>query len=415
MVFLKEDWYANGGNETTFRSIVKEVSNKTHVRIVDPAQLTICSVAKVTGDGLKVMMLKPDFIDSDTLFPLDGRIKTYFHEKENYRLFKYEAFRNLGLTNDLIDEIKSVGYFLRYKTAEGSIFLIPSEYFMATLCRQLGVSKLPEIGDPFREIFIAFLLRDAENFKIMYRQEGAIAKCFACFTPNYTDEPQCDSYSKFIDTVKLIYPNARVSLYQITHFKTFLKMDFDIQCELVVNGKTKRITPCVTFTTSDVGDSSFIIQSGLSVNGRVINIGNKIARAHKGIVDIPEMVESYAIKEYAFLEKTCSKINRLNDIKDDFALDATIEKVLTGIHFKKASGSKASSSYVASIEKKEAKLPEVLWEILNIPGNIELFHWNKTKELYGIGKKMSPSSVEKVEDLIGEVFNNPVAKEIFSW
>ena len=434
--FLKEDWHVVGSNETSLINTIDEVSDRTITRLINPSQLTLYSIVSIVKEGLNVMVIKPDDMDVEILFPIKGG-RTYFDkDQKHYGFFSYERFRKkMGMDDELLEEIRENGYFLRYSGGIGdSILLIPSASFMATLCRQLNCGKLPDITDPFRDIFIAYLLRDADNFKMVYREGELSGKAFACFTSKYTEVKQKNAVKEFLTALKAKIPNAIVSFFKIDHFITTVKVDFpDLEVTLKCNGKRKVIKSCVTFTMSDVGDASFTLQNCLSINGHNIRVGAPVMQPHKGEISIPALVESYLKKSYLELEKITNQLSQLNT-QNMLPKSDTMIKVLDLIQFKAACGVKTANMYKKSLKDNSCvSSAEIVLELLNIPGNLELFYQNETKKYAVIrnqerrdgirkgrleeevGKELAVSVIYKMEAVIGNIFFDKNVAEVIEW
>ena len=173
-----EGWSKND----LFRA-TKDVDTHTSCIDIVPQDIIVYSVESICKAGLNVMIADPNYMNVRDLFPLKSNKSIYSEGTGNYFLYKYEDMKKEGLSDTLIEEIKMVGYFLEYKDT----YIVPSTTFMATFCRQLGCSKLPDMSDPIREIFIAHLLRDANNFKMIYRHQNGVCKALACFTSSYAN------------------------------------------------------------------------------------------------------------------------------------------------------------------------------------------------------------------------------------
>lgn len=433
--FLKEDWNIVGSNETSLINTIDEVSDRTITRLINPSQLTLYSIVSIVKDGLNVMVIKPDDMDVEILFPIKGG-RTYFDKDQNhYGFFSYERFRKMGMDDELLDEIRDRGYFLRYSGGIGdSILLIPSACFMATLCRQLNCGKLPDITDPFRDIFIAYLLRDSDDFKMVYREGDLSGKAFACFTSKYTEVKQKNAVKEFLTTLKCSISNAVVSFFKIDHFITTVKVDFPgMEVTLKCNGKRKVVKPCVTFTMSDVGDASFTLQNCLSVNGHNIRVSDPVMQPHKGEISISALVECYLKKSYLELEKITYRLSQLNT-QNRLPKSDTMIKVLDLIQFQTACGVKTANMYKKSLKNNSCvSSAEIVLELLNIPGNLELFYQNETKKYAVIrnqerrdgirtgrleeevGKELAVSVIYKMEAVIGNIFVNKNVAEVIEW
>lgn len=429
--FLKENWKVVGSNEKTLFSELKNISDRTKVRMVEPESLTLYSIVSVVKEGLNVMVIKPEDMYAELLFPIKGN-HTYFEKNmKHYGLFPYSRFKSkMGMDDDMLEEIMQAGFFLRYSAGVGdSILLIPSETFFSALCRRLNCGKLPDICDPFLHIFLAYLLRDTDSFKIVYREGELIGKAFTCFSSKYTHITQYDAVADFFASFKSEIPNAFISFFEINHFKTTIRIEMP---DLKVKWKKRKIIPCITFTLSDVGDAAFTIQSCLLVNGKCVRIGDPVSQPHKFDTSFEVLVKQYMSRSYPQFKDIVTLLCNLPD--KSFPRKDTISTILNCVPFIEACGKNIARLYKENqLDNSLASLEDIIFELLNIPGSIEHFYYRTTlekaikfnKDLTAgketgkykeeVGKQIAPSILEKMETAIGQIFTNVKVKELIQW
>ena len=424
--FMEENFEQVGSNERVLLQSLKFLSEKTKIRTIDPTQLTLYSIVHIGKDGMEVMVIQPDYMDVEELFPL-YKENTYFSKgNKHFGFFSYERFKkHMGMTDQILEEVKETGYFLRYSRKIGdSILLIPSKQFFTSLYRQLGCQKLPDIEDPFLHIFTAYLLRDGEPFKMIYREGELIGKAFTCFSTNYSEKPQYEAAVEFLNEMK---PDVEglVSYYKITHFVTQIRFSIP---ELYLMLGNKKVEAGVELIMSDTGDASITIQSVLSVNGRHIRIGEAVNQPHKGDIDLAVLVRKYKAKE---LEKLKQLVGNLKKIKSEtVSKKRTVTDLLDIIRFSDVAGNKVAKLYYANLEDAEISLQECVAEVLAIPGSIENFYRQESlkaamqrnderkKGLRSgqyeeeVGKDLPESVLIKTESAIGSLFTSEKARKL---
>ena len=109
--------------------------------------------------------------------------------------------------------------------------MIPSKALMSTLCRRLGIGTITEGRNPLRDIYLASIMRDAEDFTLVYRKspQGGHAKAFACFSTKYQHTPQkiVFDFMRLLSNMKTLEGgHLSVRQYRINHFIT--SIDFSL-------------------------------------------------------------------------------------------------------------------------------------------------------------------------------------------
>lgn len=427
--YLEENYSLIGANERVLEDRLNELSDNTVITSVGYSQIIIYSIVHIARDGLYVLVIRPECMDVESVFPLQSEKSYFSKENGNYIFISYRHLKKgLGLTQELIDEIRDRGYFMRYQDTMGkSIYLIPGKLFFASLCRQLDCPKLPDIEDPFLYIFVAYLMNDHDSFKLMYRKGDSVGKAFSCFSEGYVDIKQIDAYKQFVSVIKKKI-EGKISFFRITHFVTTIR--YEIPSLSIMLGKRK-LSSCILFSLSDTGDRSITIESCISVNGRDIRVGRSICQPHKGDIDITRMTKKYLTEGYKDL---CGMIDLLGNIRKEQVVKADMVLELLQIcGFKNAAGSKVAKLYEERLKEMEGKtvdLSECVVELLSLPGMLEDFYRKASLEAvikrnnerkrgersghyeYEEEKSIPPSVLEKVEQAIGSLFSNKKVRKI---
>lgn len=408
--YLNEDFYTEGSNVNTLLQILKEVSETTQCKNIEPSNLTIYSIVDITKTGLNVLIIRPDYMNAEDLFPLVRRYTYFSAENKNYVFISYSKLQGIGLTENLIEEIKEVGYFMKYTMDYGSsiLFMMPSKTFLATLCKQIGCAKLPSESDPIREIFIGHLLKDAKNFKMIWRTDENINKCFACFSSKYIFEDQLQVVSKFLECMKVQKPNSYVSWYEISHYETLVRVSYTDK-KYTLNGSNKKRTliPGVIFSFSEVGDASYSLQGYISCNGSGFYVGNPILLDHKNSFLIEELWEKYLVEELKMLQI----LERIQHVSEDKEVNIADEfaRTLAAISFEKAIGQKMFTMVKNNMTNNDGSLIDLLIALLDIVSNIR---YTSVAER---DKELPKSTIRRAEKMLEQIFYNKYAKEVFEW
>lgn len=401
--YLNGSLCIKGWSKNDLFSATKEVD--AHTRCVDivPQDIIVYSVESVCKNGLNIMVADPNFMNVRDLFPIKINKSLYDAESGNYFLYKYEDMKKEGLSDTLIEEIKVVGYFLEYKET----YIIPSTTFMATFCRQLGCSKLPDMSDPIREIFIAHLLRDANNFKMIYRVQNGVCKALACFTSSYVNLLQYDVVRELIDSLEEVFPQVLVNYFKISQNKTTIIFTFPEKAYIVkFDNKKKRICPGVIFTMSQCGDYSFSLQGYIAINGKGVVIDG-LNSSHSGKFKISRLVKDYFEKKYMLVEQAIKRVIETDD-SNSIDFKENFIKCLNAIYFSPAVGQKMYALIKETLVDRKCSSKELIVSLLDVAGLISgLAERNN--------KKCPESTVNRAEKQLGNLFTNRVVAEVLKW
>lgn len=396
---LNDTFSLEGKGEKKLMEDLSIIDSDTVTKTVNPLGFTIYSVESVTKDGIKCLVIDPDYMDSQLLFPLK-RPATYFSPGEkHYGLYTYSQLKDkMGLSEEIISEIREVGYFLKYSdVGDERILLVPSKAFMSTFCRQLGVGKLPELADPIREVFIGYLLREKEDdFSITYREAESYGKVFSANSEKYTTIAQTEAVKKITDCLKEKVA-VSVDYYKITHYRTKIKMSLPELTE-------SKVKIGVLLSFSEVGDESYSLQLGVTIRGIFFKIGSPITRSHRGEVDFKGLVDEFLESSKNQIESLKYCLSHLdNEVKKD-----SVGTVITFLNLQKAIGINACK--VLPKDYKEVNNgEELLYEVIRYINSIPL----KVMEIKG--KPLPESAVEKIDKAAGQMFTLSKCKKVFGW
>lgn len=369
--FLLDSYEVEANNDLELVEFLTSVSNRTHFEVIEPTSLQVYSLLNEPNEdanGIDIIKLDPAYSDMRLFLPNKG--ESYFApEKGNVGTMPYEAFLENGMTEEFLEELKTVGYFFQMTTEAGKkVTLIPTKGFLATLCRQLGVGKLEEGISPMRDIYLTSRFSYCEPFTLVYRTDKKFGKAFGCFSPNFGKTPQT-VILKFKEQLMRNNPNISVRHWEYTHSIT--SVDFCLNNEIFKLGKMK-VTPGVRLSLSDIGDSSYTLQCVLYCNGSVVTLPESISRKRSGELDVESMVAE-------FLEVCTQELNNLKKLVETYKtisvtnIGLTCVAILKDIGFGAAIGKYQSIEIFKNFKENESSgtLEDVVCQILKIPGNVK--------------------------------------------
>ena len=364
--FLDEDFRLTGNKDYKLEEALKYMSDKTYHQTVIPAEFTLFSIVEVNKkkEYFYAMKLLPDFIDL-ALFLTNNTQKHYFApNNKNIGILPFDNFRQSGMTEKQIGDIAKSGFFLQHN-GKTRLTLIPSKALMATLCRQLGVGKLNAGIDPIRDIFLASRMKDADPIQMVYRQRDGYAKAFGCFSSRFHHRPQTVVYD-----IKNKISDGKIALtnWDITHFLT--RIDYAYPEEQRIIGGVK-IIPGTRIQLSDVGDSSYILQNTLHLNGGIVLLQQMESRKHSGELDVGEFTSAYREKK----KEIGSILEQIQAMSGE-SVDNMRETELSlhdKIKLKSSFGPIAYDEYLKkySLEDKRGTMLDVILHMLKIPSYMQ--------------------------------------------
>lgn len=396
--FLDDDFEISGNREIGAKKALSAFSESTKYELVNPYSFTIFSLlSKRKNNSLELIKIEPDYTDEQLIIPQNMNQVYYRRENGNKGAFPIQKFRDWGVNDTQIKEICERGFFLQYLNEKGKrMTLIPSQAFLATLCRQLGCGKLSDGINPFRDLYLASLMRDAEPFKLVYRTNGSVCKAFGCFSKNFTQTPQMIAFD-FKEGLSKFGP-VLIRAWRLNHFLTAI--DFSFAEESVRIGKM-RITPGVRLTMSDVGDASYSLQNALYINGGLVLFDKSVSKRHSGTLEVKEMIEEYEIN-YRHMKEVLKSLSSMQNVPIE-NLRKTVRNLLKYVGFGNLYGvrnaSKFKEVHVNELSTQPATLLDAILIVIKIPGMIRN---NCTALLYdrvaaGIGKILENDITGKIE------------------
>lgn len=381
--YLDEDFVLEDYKEGSLRDVLEEISDSTKFKIVEPARFKIYSIIHTKDKGsLRIVALDPDFMTADILLSPDA--SSEYFKQGNMGNLPIHSLKLRGMTNEQIEEVKRIGFLLRYRDDKSEFTLIPSDAFLATLCRQLGIGRLSDGIDPLRDIYLASKMRYADEFGIVYRTYKGYGKVFGCFSPKFSATPQtvCYEFMEGLKDLGDVAFNISIRRWKITHFLTTVQFSLNSLTEVIGGVK---ITPGVRLKLSDVGDASFTLESILCLNGGTVLLGDKVTRRHTG-----KIIPSDIISEYSkCISHISDALGYLRDgegmvVEDKFK---EMKKLLKRIGFESAFGLRNTNAFLKeylSEETVQCTYFDVLIDILKIPGIIQGKYQPNIEELVSL-------------------------------
>lgn len=373
--FLNDDFSLSGSRERGALEALNFMSENTINKVVYPSEFTIFSLtSQKNPEQIEMLKIKPDYTDEKLILPANPKQVYFGHGSGNRGSLPVSKLRSWGLSDSQIEEIYARGFFLQYHDENDEIItLIPSKSFLSTFCKQLGCGRLDEGINPFRDLYLASLMRYADSFQIVYRKNGNIGKVFACFSRDVKHTSQ--TVVMDIKEELLKHRNTCIRGWRIDHYLTYIDFAFTDRME-VIGGA--RVTPGVRFTFSDVGDASYCLQSSLFIYGGIILIGKELSKRHtKTEFDVKTFVQDYFDSYYGEIKISMQKIKDSKTIEVDNVQDK-VSKTITHIGLKRVFGlantNKLKESYLKTIPDEQGSQEDVFMAILKIPGNIRNHH-----------------------------------------
>ncbi len=361
--FLDENFSITGEKDASkLWSDLKYFSDHTHSIVVNPPCLHIFSVFHCKKAGLEAAVFKPDYIDLRLIAPENPSQLYFSRPNNNIGLLPYENFKKSGMADSQIEDIKNAGYFLQYVQDGQALTLVPSKALFATLCKKVGVGKLNQGIDPIRDLYLASRLRTAKPFQIVYRSNENAMKAFCCFSPRYQLEPQTVALE--IKEALEHYTRVSVKDWSLNHFISKVNFLFS-SCAFQYNNM--QICPGVQFSLSDVGDSSYVLQSMISVKEAVILLDQTKMQRHGEEFNAQEFAQQFFYKYYSKLELFTDFLKQAQKIKVASASDPT-EQLFKKLN-KTAFGLKKFEQFRCGyqIHQGDGNLLDSLCNIMKIP------------------------------------------------
>lgn len=399
-----EDFLIEGSNKTDLLRNLKEFSDHSEILLITPEDLIIKSIESINSKGLNVLTIKPEFCSARDLFPIK-REQTVYNSGRNYHLITNEQMAKMGLNKETIDDLKEIGYYFEYNGR----FIIPDSKFFPALCRQIGVSKLPNEADPMRELFVAYLLGCADNFKIMMRKEGRISKCLTAFSAKHHSHSQLEIAERLLENIEKKFPSAVVTYYCITQNSTTIRISIKEMALIEnVNSKRKRIEPSLILSFSDVGEVALSISGYISINGRGFYIGESIGNpTWNKISDLDTLTSKVCKKIIPEMKATLKKISMVST--EECVFNIEMKKVFDSINLESDIGIGLYDMICKNASYKKCTKKDLLFEILDTAGlinKLSLLSKNKEVPLY---------AVKNCEKKIGTIFKSSKCKGVFGW
>ena len=372
---IEKNLKMRGTNERQLMMDLHTLCSSTVTRRIE-YELAIYSICKVLKDSIKVFLFVPDEMDAEALFGV-GRYHYFAEEADNYFEMSFAELESYGFTKETIEEVLERGFFLSLQMDGKEKYLVPSSEFLNTMVKFCGGGKVPKEPDPLRDLYVAYLLREADPFQIVYREDGKVGRAITCIGARTTYVPQEQIVAELLRDIHEKQKYAIVSWYEINHLYTQIKVDLT-ELQLRTKGKDKRnnFYPGLLLTVSDTGDYANSIQTVIGFNGRMVKLGTTTS------------LES-AISELKFVLKRISAADGKVVSKGKEVLRLAKSIGLQDV------GQKVFAAYEAYLETltENCTYLDVIAELFSFPSKVDTL----------MGKTNKQYITDKAERLLGDV------------
>ena len=320
--------------------------------------------------------------------------------KEDSGIVSCEKFRKAQITDKQINEIEDVGFFMQLidPKKHSAFILIPSKNFFTPFCRKLGIGKVNYGINPFRDIYLASRLKDANPFVIVYRTNdpATYGKAFTCFSEKTVKIEQSCIFD-YKDALTKIEPNI-IRSWQYTHTRTDIDFSYPARS---INLKQKcKITLGTRLSFSDIGECAFRLQNCIFTNGGTILLPQEASRKKSNKLSPEGIVKDYNSQCYMKFDKIMEQLKSYETIPVT-DMQQSVWNILEKLKFSSAFGFSNTrdlqKKYLSTFEKEGDAL-DVVIKILKIPGVLQ--------------RNYPGTTHDRVNECIGKIFNLKMEKLI---
>ncbi len=387
--WLLDDFCCEGTSAEELKKELEVFSGRTLCKDVKPYAVVLYSIAKTVKGGFFVMKMEPDYMSRATLFPFENESSYFDKENNNVGKISYERLERIGMSEEIISEIRERGYFIKIYSENGeSEIIIPGKKLENSMAKKCGAGKLIDTPDPLREIYMAWVLSEAEDdFSLLMRKNLTYSKAFFAFAKGHRPIQQDKVFEEIFTEILEKYPEASVKSYRITHNLT----------QVLINTSNEEGTfkPAFVLKMCDVGEVTSCLSSVVTIDGDILHLGRK--------VEDLKNVDTFLKKEQKLFEETRRHIasydSRTRNMSDRIMLLArSID--LTSI------GKKYFTAYEAYVKEtfaeQEGTEEDAIRELLNI--RINLLEIVRKYSKTDFEKEIPQYIFEKIEDRLGRLF-----------
>lgn len=377
-----------GGNEKHLVVDLAKVSDATVADVIDPYDITVCSIVSVLKQGIKVIRYEPASTDAKLLFSLDSN---YNYFKDSYRMITYQEMEAKGLDQEAIDQVLKMGYLLFLNTEQEEKMIIPIPELLNTVAKICKVGKLPKDSNPIRELYLAYILSEADPFRLVYRNNGTYCTGITCLGEKTKWRNQSSYATEILQTIHEKFAYSAVSWYEISDTLTRFKVDLTELTFKKTGAKKYLFSPGFLITISDTGDYMNSIQTVVGINGRIAKVGVPLPLENISEENI-EMATVEMKRIISFLDSVESE----NEVKKSDAVLELAKKINL-----QSVGQKIFQQYsdwLSTENEEECSNIDVVAELMSFPSKIDMI----------CGKNTPQYITEKSERLIGDMLKTMV-------
>ena len=381
-----------GGNQTLLLKELTKLSDATSVIETRGCDMIVFSILKVTDNFIRCVRIVGDETYPDAVL---GR-------KQMIRDIPVKWFYDWGLNKKNLDEIRRLEYFFIIRpedseseddTAEGNLFILPTERLRNDILRVCQCGKMPVLHDWVHDLYLAEVMADeTDNITFVCRGKGRAVRGIAAIEKRKDLRQQGDAIRAVIGMIEKEI-TAVITYYSIAEDRTVVRAVLpSLNIRRKVDDVTYSIMPAVKIILSDIADIPDTIEPVLSINGRFCRF-DKPYRLDK---DAEKTVNNKIVRSF---EKFTNYIESLNYTDRVLNKKDEILKIANEIHLKDL-GKFAYNDYVSYVSSSTQKGHEmcsefeIVMEVLQIPSKLSSIMSRN-------GKSIKTYLNDKIEELTG--------------
>lgn len=301
--FLSENYLMRGVEADDLKKEIHRISRSTVCQHVNSVDFRIYSVTEADEDGFTMLRLNPTGLDMTNLICQSGKETDYYfsRNKNNYGKVSYEELKKYGIDSEMIEAIRTYGFYLEYMDERESRIIIPTGGSLTSFYKELRLRRLDDGIDPFRDIYLSSRMAEGYEFSVVLRGvQGSVCRMISAASRKHHYLSMEETAGAMLDGIMKTHDTAYVMSWQMSQEKTVINLVYDDMLFTVGNVE---VYPGTQILASDSGQAAITLRNILYVNESPIVLSDGFSKRNIGEIEPASVLRLYEQKEYPVLSR----------------------------------------------------------------------------------------------------------------
>lgn len=293
-------FHLSGSDRDSLIEALSQLGAATATIFCTPKNFVVYSIVGKSEDAIECFALEPlhsSIKDIDSGYYEDGDIKRTGQ-------IKITSLLNVGFSEDDIEDIKRMGFFLQYRDGENVRSLVIDNMALSSLSEILGIT-LTCGSNSARDLYLASILRCASPFLMTVRKMGDCGRVLLFHKESARPTP--------LQAVSELFSNfpLTVKKWEISQTRIFVYLQYS---DMAVKVGDDEVRFGIRFEVSERNKECIAIQNLLYYQGEAVWFSKRLHQIASQETSVSKLCDKYIETENTFLEEAVDVLTKASYI-----------------------------------------------------------------------------------------------------